>query len=119
MKAPKHIATRTLTRKATMMGAFSVSGLVLLPHNTLRSALPAIAIPAPTEISCPPEAAVTNVMPIARIASSEPQSSTVIRYPERTGLPALLYPSVILKNEGSAIKLNISKISIAAIGTNI
>ena len=41
-------------------------------QSALSIADPAIAIVAPTEISCPPDAAVTNVIPIARIASSEP-----------------------------------------------
>ena len=49
---------------------------VLAEHKinirTLSIADPAIAIVAPTEISCPPDAAVTSVIPIARIASSEP-----------------------------------------------
>ena len=72
LNAPHSIPTRHATRKATMIGAFSVSGDGFDPQRIRSIAEPAIAIVAPTEISCPPEAAVTSVMPIARIASSEP-----------------------------------------------
>ena len=60
------------TKNATITGAASSVGRASPPHKTLSIAEPAIAIVAPTEISCPPDAAVTSVMPIARIASSEP-----------------------------------------------
>ena len=69
LNAPKSIATTQAIRKATIMGACKVSGLELVPHSTRRITLPAIAMAAPTLISCPPDAAVTSVMPIARIAS--------------------------------------------------
>ena len=38
-----------------------------------------MAMFAPTEISCPPEAEVTRVMPMARITSSEALLRIVIR----------------------------------------
>ena len=78
-----------------------------------------MAIAAPTLISCPPVAAVTSVMPIARIASSEPLSRIVMRYPDKTGFPALLFPSVIPKKDGSMIRLNTVRRSSAMIGINI
>ena len=114
MNAPKSIATTHATRNATMIGACSVSGRAFLPHSTRR--MPAIAIAAPTLISCPPEAAVTSVMPIARIASSEPLLIMSMIKPDSTGLPALLYPIVILKKEGSTIKLKTANSNSAAIG---
>ena len=71
LNAPKSIATTHAKRNATIIGALSI--LVLSSFlRTLRITLPAIAIAAPTLISCPPEAAVTSVIPIARMASSEP-----------------------------------------------
>ena len=72
LKAPNSIAATHATRNATIMGACRVSGLELVPHRTLKITLPAMAMVAPTLISCPPEAAVTSVMPMAKIASSEP-----------------------------------------------
>ena len=116
LNAPKSIATTQAARKATIIGACRVSGRELLPQSTRRSTLPAIAVVAPTLMSCPPVAAVTSVIPIARIASSEPLSRIVIKKPDRTGLPALLYPSSILKNEGSIIRLNRNRIRRAASG---
>ena len=84
LKAPKSIHTMQLTKKATIIGAWSCAGFGSLPHRTRSIALPPIAITAPTDISCPPDAAVTSVIPIASIASSEPESSIVIRYPDNT-----------------------------------
>ena len=66
------MATTQATRNATIMGACRVSGLEFVPHSTRKITLPAMAMVAPTLISCPPEAAVTSVMPMAKIASSEP-----------------------------------------------
>ena len=77
-----------------------------MPQRIRSITEPAIATLAPTEISCPPDAAVTRVIPIARIASSEPLSSIVIIDPDKTGFPKLFCPSVILKKFGSIIKLN-------------
>ena len=72
MNAPNNIDTRHATKNATKTEVRSVSGLELEPQSTRRITLPAMATVAPTLMSCPPEAAVTSVMPIARIASSEP-----------------------------------------------
>ena len=48
------------------------SELAILAIGMTLVTLPAMAMVAPTLISCPPEAAVTSVMPMAKIASSEP-----------------------------------------------
>ena len=53
LKAPHSIPTITATRNATKIGAFRVSGLASDPQRTRSIAEPAIAIVAPTEISCP------------------------------------------------------------------
>ena len=90
LNAPKSIAAIAATIKPTIIGACKVSGRVSVPQSTLSSTLPLMAIAAPTLISCPREAAVTSVMPIASIASSEPLSIMEIKLPERTGKPALL-----------------------------
>ena len=79
MKAPKSIATTQATKNATMMGACMVSGRASVPQSTRRITEPAMAMAAPTEISCPPEAEVTSVMPMARITSSEALFRIVIR----------------------------------------
>ena len=69
---PQSIPTTHATKNATITGAANSVGLATPPQSTLSIAEPAMAIVAPTEISCPPDAAVTSVIPIARIASSEP-----------------------------------------------
>ena len=74
---------------------------------------------APTLISCPPEADVTSVIPIASIASSEALSRIVMILPEIAISPALFGAYFIAKNEGSAIRLNSTSISSAANGMNI
>ena len=68
----------------------AAAGLTSPPQRTLRTTLPATAIVAPTLISCPPEADVTSVMPMASIASSEALSRIVMMLPEITISPALL-----------------------------
>ena len=72
-----------------MMGACMVSGRASVPQSTRSVTLPAMAMVAPTLMSWPPEAAVTSVMPMARMASSEALSRMVMRLPVSTGLPAL------------------------------
>ena len=54
-----------------------------------RITLPAMAMVAPTLMSCPPEEAVTRVMPMDRMTSSEALSSTETILPLSTGLPRL------------------------------
>ena len=119
LNAPRSIDTTTHARNATIIGAWSVAGLTSPPQRTLRTTLPATAIVAPTLISCPPEADVTSVMPIASIASSEALSSIVMMLPEITISPALFGAYLIAKNEGSAIRLNSTSISSAASGIKI
>ena len=58
--------------------------------STFTNTLPAIAAAAPTLISCPPQAAVTIVMPMARITSSLAPLMIVMILPDRTALPSLL-----------------------------
>ena len=58
-------------RNATMIGACRLPSPPR-PTSTRRITEPAIATAAPTLMSCPPDAAVTNVMPMARMATSEP-----------------------------------------------
>ena len=89
------------------------------PTRIRRITEPAIAVVAPTLMSCPPQAAVTRVIPMARMATSEPLSRIVIRYPLRTGSPALLVPMVIEKNPGSRIRLKTARMISATIGMNI
>ena len=76
-----------LNRKPTIHGILVQSPPP--PQSTASMAEPATAIVAPTEMSCPPVAAVTSVMPMARMASSEPLFRMEISWPERTGLPVL------------------------------
>jgi hypothetical protein len=75
-----------------------------------------MAIVAPTEISCPPEEAVTRVMPMARITSSEALSSTEMMFPLSTGLPRLFSLMETAKKDGSAIRLNNTSRASAAKG---
>ena len=119
MNAPRSIDTTTHARNATIIGAWSAAGLTSPPQRTLRTTLPATAIVAPTLISCPPEADVTSVMPMASIASSEALSRIVMMLPEITISPALFGAYLIAKNEGSAIRLNSTSISSAASGIKI
>ena len=107
------------TRNATMMGACMVSGRASVPQSTRSVTLPAMAMVAPTLMSCPPEAAVTSVMPMARMASSEALSRMVMRLPESTGSPALFVSSLMAKNEGLAMRLTTTKTSSAAMGMKI
>jgi len=79
----------------------------------------ATAIVAPTDISCPPDAAVTNVIPIASIASAVPLSRISTGLPENSLAPSVLVPNLIAKNDGSATRFTIVSINIAAIGINI
>jgi len=71
LKAPKSMATTQAMRNATIMGAWRVPSPPC-PTNTRRITEPAMATAAPTLMSCPPQAAVTRVMPMAKIATSEP-----------------------------------------------
>ena len=66
LNTPQSIAAIHPTKNATIIGA------PLEPLSIRSTTLPLTAIVAPTLISWPPEAAVTKVIPIARIASSEP-----------------------------------------------
>ena len=81
--------------------------------------LPAIAMVAPTLMSCPPEEAVTSVMPMARMTSSEALSSTEMILPLSTGLPKLFSFTETAKKEASAIRLNRTSRTNAATGINI
>ena len=71
MNAPKNIATRQAARNPTIIGALRAPSPPR-PTRTRRITEPAMATAAPTLMSCPPEAAVTKVMPMARMATSEP-----------------------------------------------
>ena len=102
-----------------MMGACRVSGREFVPHSTRSTTLPAMAMAEPTEISCPPEAAVTSVMPMARMTSSEALSRMVMRLPVRTRSPRLFSFSVMAKKEGSAMRLNTISSKSAASGMKI
>ncbi len=55
-------------------------------------------------VSCPPEEAVTNVMPMASITSSEALSNTEMILPLSTGLPRLFSLMEMAKKLGSAIR---------------
>ena len=89
---------------------------MLPPQRAASMAEPATAIVAPMEMSWPPVAAVTSVMPMARMASSEPLFRMEISWPERTGLPVLSWPMEMAKNDGSAMRLNTTSARSAAIG---
>ena len=89
---------------------------MLPPQSTASMAEPATAIVAPTEMSWPPVAAVTSVMPIARIASSEPLLRMEISWPARTELPVESWLIVMAKNDGSAMRLNTTSARRAASG---
>ena len=70
------------TRQHIAKPPMTVSGEMALPlFRTLTNTLPAIAARAPTEMSCPPEAAVTSVMPIERMTSSDAPFRMAIRFP--------------------------------------
>ena len=118
LKAPKRAVTTMPTRTARNRGIWRVSAVTCPPQTIRRMTLPAMAIVAPTEISCPPEDAVTRVIPIARITSSEALSSTEMMFPLSTGLPRLFSLMVTAKKEGSAIRLKITSRANAAKGMN-
>ena len=85
-----------------MMDPTVISPLRRIFTNTL----PAMVASAPTEMSWPPQAAVTSVMPMAMIASSEALLRMLIRLPVSTVLPRLFWAMEMLKNPGSRKRLN-------------
>ena len=105
LNAPKIIATTHAARKARTTVPPPISEA---DFSIFTNTLPAIAAAAPTLISCPPQAAVTRVIPIARIASSLAPLMMVIRFPERTAFPSILYLISIPKKLGSRIRLKIT-----------
>ena len=94
------------------------SAVTCPPQTIRRMTLPAMAMAAPTEMSCPPEEAVTRVMPMARITSSEALSRTEMILPLSTGLPRLFSLTLTAKKVGSAIRLNSTSSASAARGMN-
>ena len=78
LKAPNSMATRQhMTNPPS-----TVRGEMAPPlFSTLTNTLPAIAASAPTEMSCPPDAAVTSVMPMERMTSSDAPLRMAIRFP--------------------------------------
>ena len=116
LNAPKRAVATMPARTARNRGAWSVSAVTCPPQAIRRMTLPAMAMVAPTEISCPPEEAVTRVMPMARITSSEALSSTEMMLPLSTGLPRLFSLMVTAKKDGSAARLKITSRASAAKG---
>ena len=118
LKAPKSMLTTMPMRTARIRGICMVSAVTWPPQTIRRITLPAMAMVAPTEMSCPPEEAVTRVMPMARITSSEALSKTEMILPLSTGLPRLFSFMVTAKKDGSAIRLNSTSSTSAAMGMN-
>ena len=84
LKSLKRIVARQQSRKPKI----TLVGVMLpMPWSTLTNTAPEIAPTAPTEISCPPQAAVTSVMPMAMMASSLALSMMLMRLPVRTMFP--------------------------------
>ena len=118
MKAPKRAVTAMPMTTASTRFICMVSAEACPPHTSRRMTLPAMAIVAPTEMSCPPEEAVTRVMPMARMTSSEALSSTEMMLPLSTGLPRLFSLTETAKKDGSAMRLNSTSRASAATGIN-
>ena len=119
LKAPQSMEARQPTAKARIREVSMVSARASVPHRSRSITEPATAMVAPTEISCPPEAAVTRVIPMARITSSEALFKMVMRLPERTGSPSLFCFRVMEKKEGSIIRLKITSRANATTGMKI
>ena len=71
LKAPHNAEANSAATTPKASGAANASTDTFPPDNIWQQTAAATAITAPTLISCPPEAAVTNVMPPANITSSE------------------------------------------------
>ena len=116
MKAPKRADTAMPMSTARIRFICMVSAVTCPPQTSRRITLPAMAMAAPTEMSCPPEEAVTSVMPMARMTSSEALSSTEMMFPLSTGLPRLFSLTLTAKKDGSATRLKITSRARAAKG---
>ena len=68
--------TRSAAATARSSGFWNAVMETSPPERIWQQTAADTAITAPTLISCPPEAAVTNVMPMARITSSEARLTT-------------------------------------------
>ena len=112
LNAPNTMATAQQARKAAMTEGTVTVPLLRIFTNTL----PAMAARAPTEMSWPPAAAVTSVMPMERMTSSDAPLRMEIRLPCRTGSPRLLAAMPTEKKLGSRIRLKITSIAMAISG---
>ena len=113
LNAPQRPATMIAAIMANAMEFISVSVDTCPPDNIWQHTEAATAITAPTLISCPPDAAVTKVIPIATITSSEARLTTSTRYPYRT--PPFMD---ITKKSGVLITFTKSTTSRQTIGKN-
>ena len=112
LNAPKAMATAQQARNAPS----TVRMVMSPPLRTFTKTLPAMAARAPTEISCPPEAAVTSVMPMERMTSSDAPLRIEMRLPCSTGSPLLLVDRPTEKKPGSRNRLKITSSKMAIRG---
>ena len=76
------MAGRFIDGICIVQGPKQNNGTRSMPHLYQKlETLGYTAITAPTEISCPPETAVTSVIPTAKITNSEPRLIISTRYP--------------------------------------
>ena len=97
---PLNSINMIVPRQQTMIPRMTEPSVMLLPpFSTFTKKLPAMAPTAPTEISCPPQAAVTSVIPMEIIARALALSMMLIRLPLSTELPLLLTAMPMAKKE--------------------
>ena len=113
LKAPHKADARRAARIASAIGAASLVTDTSPPERIWQHTAAATAMTAPTLMSCPPDAAVTSVMPTARITNSDARLITSTIYPYNT--PLLIDT---LKNPGVVITLISNTASRHMIGIN-
>lgn len=98
LNTPHNADAASAANIATIIGAASELTDTSPPERIWQHTAAATAITAPTLMSCPPDAAVTSVIPTARITNSDARLITSTIYPYKTPLliDTLKKPGVVI-----------------------